>query len=67
MGAELSRKKAGERTRTNMSEDKLSEFTSKQKLNYRGAWVSDPALRSSRNLSLNRATVVESKEKRLLI
>ena len=61
MGAELSRKRAGERTRTNMSEDKLSEFTSKQKLNYRGAWVSDPALRSSRNLSLNRATVVESK------
>ena len=61
MGAELSRKRAGERTRTNMSEDKLSEFTSKQKLNYRGAWVNDPALRSSRNLSLNRATVVESK------
>jgi len=30
MGAELSRKRAGERTRTNMSEDKLSEFASKE-------------------------------------
>ena len=63
MGAELSRKRAGKKTRTDMSEAKLGEFASKQKLNYRGAWVSDPvaASRSKRNAGLNRTSWVESR------
>ena len=37
-----------------------SEFTSKQKLNYRGAWVDSPVT-SKRNVGLNRAIATESK------
>jgi len=38
-----------------------SEFTSKQKLDYRGAWVVDDPVTSKRNVGLNRAIATESK------
>ena len=35
MGAELARKRAGKKTRTGMSEEKLSDFSSKPKKQYK--------------------------------
>ena len=58
MGAELSRKRAGKKTRTDMSEAELGEFASKQKLNWRGAWVADKTPKS--NAAFNRTSIIES-------